>query len=162
MEVMEFKKFDKIIEEGKRNSNLYLVHDGLMRGYSMIDGIDTTMWFASEGEIIFSVWSYVNNHTSHITIETLSDCTIYCITKAKLEELFNSSIIFANLGRKLIEQHCLTIEDWLLYTEKPTARERYLTLLELTPEIIMHVPLYQIASYLRVTPQSLSRIRAQL
>ena len=162
MEVMELKKLDKIIEEGKLNSSLYLVNDGLMRGYSMIDGIDTTMWFASEGEIVFSVWSYVANKFSHITIESLSDCRVYCVSKTKLEELFNSSIAFANLGRKLIEQHCLSVEDWLIDWEKPTAKERYLALLDQTPEIIMQVPLYQIASYLRITPQSLSRIRTQL
>jgi len=162
MDVAEYKKLDKIIEEGKHNSSLYLVSDGLMRGYSMIEGIDTTMWFASEGEIFFSVWSYVDNKASHITIETLSDCTVYSIPKAKLEVFFSSSITFANLGRKLIEQYCLSIEVWMVDWEIPTARERYLALLEKTPEFIMHVPLYQIASYLRITPQSLSRIRAQL
>ncbi len=162
MEPVEFSKHTQIVQEGKHNSTLYLISKGILRAYSMVDGMDITQWFASEGEFLFSVWSYVDNSASRTTIETLTDCSAYYISRAKLNELFNSSIEMSNLGRKLIEQHCLLIENWWQDWEKPTAKERYLAVLEKSPELLLQVPLRQIASYLRITPQSLSRIRAEL
>lgn len=125
MEPVEFSKHTLIVQEGKHNSNLYLINKGIIRAYSMVNGTDITQWFALEGEIVFSVWSYVGNTASRATFETLTDCSAYCISRAKLNELFNSSIEMSGLGRKLIEQHCLLVENWWLDWEEPTAKERF-------------------------------------
>ncbi len=162
MELIEIKKNEKIIEQGKCNSDLYLINSGIMRVYTVVDSQDITEWFASRANLVFSIWSYANNLKSRTTIETITDTTAYYISRAKLLELFNSSIKSSNLGRKLIEQYSMITENWLMDWEKPTAKTRYLTLMKMDPEIIKNVPLQQIASYLRITPQSLSRIRAQL
>ena len=79
-----------------------------------------------------------------------------------MEKLFASSVDFANLGRKLFEREFLNVETWLINGGASQARERYLALLEDNPELLRHVPLKYIASYLYITPQSLSRIRAEL
>ena len=60
------------------------------------------------------------------------------------------------------EQQLLTTENWLLSNDSPRAKERYLTLIRETPELLQHVPQKHIASYLWITPQSLSRIRAKI
>lgn len=119
-------------------------------------------WFASEGEALFSTWGYVDNAVSRITIEAMSEAALYCMPKQKLEKLFASSVDFANLGRKLFEREFLNVETWLINGGASQARERYLALLEDNPELLRHVPLKYIASYLYITPQSLSRIRAEL
>lgn len=75
----------------------------------------------------------------------------------------NSSIESANLGRKLVEQDFLVAEERIVATGSiPQAKERYLDLLKRDPMLLKHVPLKYIASYLFITPQSLSRIRAEL
>ena len=79
-----------------------------------------------------------------------------------LTKLFDSSLGLANLGRRLMEQQLLTTENWLLSNDSPRAKERYLTLIRETPELLQHVPQKHIASYLWITPQSLSRIRAKI
>ena len=61
-----------------------------------------------------------------------------------------------------MEQQLLTTENRLLSNDSPRAKERYLTLIRETPELLQHVPQKHIASYLWITPQSLSRIRAKI
>ena len=160
MEEVRFKKREVIVQEGTKNTNLYLIKEGIWRGHYLKDGVDTSIWFASKGEAAFSVWGYVDNSYSQISIEAMSDSIAYCISKAALNDLYSTSIGLANLGRRLIEHQLLTTENWLISAGSPRAKERYLTLIKETPELLLHVPLKYIASYLWITPQSLSRIRA--
>lgn len=160
MEEVRFKKKEVIVQEGTKNTNLYLIKEGIWRGHYLKDGVDTSIWFASKGEAAFSVWGYVDNSYSQISIEAMSDSIAYCISKAALNELYSTSIGLANLGRQLMEHQLLTTENWLISAGSPRAKERYLTLIKETPELLLHVPLKYIASYLWITPQSLSRIRA--
>ena len=162
MEKFTFHKGDFLVQEGGRNSNFYIVSKGIWRGHYLNDGVDVSVWFASEGEALFSTWGYVDNAVSRITIEAMSEAALYCMPKQKLEKLFASSVDFANLGRKLFEREFLNVETWLINGGASQARERYLALLEDNPELLRHVPLKYIASYLYITPQSLSRIRAEL
>lgn len=98
-----------------------------------------------------------------VNIESVNDSTAYCISKAKLEALFAHSIEMANFGRKIFEREILSVDaSTLAYRTPPTAKERYLTLMEENPELLQDVPLKYLASYLYITPQSLSRIRAGL
>ena len=94
---------------------------------------------------------------------SVNDSTAYCISKTKLEALFAHSIEMANFGRKIFEREILSVDaSTLAYGTPPTAKERYLTLMEENPELLQDVPLKYLASYLYITPQSLSRIRAGL
>ena len=160
MEEVRFKKREVIVQEGTKNTNLYLIKECIWRWHYLKDGVDTSIWFASKGEAAFSVWGYVDNSYSQISIEAMSDSIAYCISKAALNELYSTSIGLANLGRRLMEHQLLTTENWLISAGSPRAKERYLTLIKETPELLLHVPLKYIASYLWITPQSLSRIRA--
>lgn len=76
--------------------------------------------------------------------------------------LYASSLGLANLGRRLMEQQLLSTENWLISAGSPKAKERYLTLIKEHPELLQNVPLKHIASYLWITPQSLSRIRGEI
>ena len=87
---------------------------------------------------------------------------LYAISRTELEEWFSSSVQAANFGRILFERQFLDLETWLISTAVPRAKERYLRLLEDNPGLLLYVPLKYIASYLWITPQSLSRIRAEL
>ena len=121
-----------------------------------------TIWFAGAGEAAFSVWGYVENTASHITIEVMCDSIAYCIPGSTLNNLYASSLGLANLGRQLMERQLLSLENWLISAGSPKAKERYLTLIKEHPELLQNVPLKHIASYLWITPQSLSRIRREM
>lgn len=162
MEKFTFRKGDFIVQEDERNSNFYIISKGIWRGHYLNDGVDVSVWFASEGEAIFSSWGYIENTPSLVSIEAMCDSDLYGISKAELESFYSSSAEFANFGRRLFEQQFLSLENWLISGGSPRAKERYLNLLEENPELLQYVPLKHIASYLWVTPQSLSRIRSEL
>lgn len=162
MEEVHFRKRDIIVYEGGKNTNLYLIKQGIWRGHYLKDGIETTIWFAGEGETAFSIWGYADNANSHITIEVMCDSTAYCISGKELDRLYSTSIGLANLGRRLMERQLLSTENWLISAGFPKAKERYLALIKETPELLQYVPLKHIASYLWITPQSLSRIRGEI
>lgn len=162
MERLTYRKGEHIVREGERNSSLYLVAQGIWRGHYLRDGVDISLWFASEGDTLFSSWSYVADRPSLTSIEAMSDSTVFCISKQKMETFFASSIAFANIGRIIFERQFLDMENWMINGGAAQAKQRYLALLEQNPELLQHVPLKHIASYLMITPQSLSRIRAEL
>lgn len=152
-----------LVREGECNNRLYIIASGIWRGsYMNADGSDISLWFASAGEVVFSVWCYAAGRKSLITIEAMSDSELYAISRTELESWFFSSVEAANFGRILFERQFLDLETWLINTSAPRAKERYLRLLEDYPELLLYVPLKHIASYLWITPQSLSRIRAEL
>lgn len=157
-----FRKNDFVIEEGTRNSNLYLVTKGILRYVADSIGYEITYWFVLPGEITFSTWGYVNNARSQMSIIAATDAEVLVISKEKLNELFESSLKMANLGRRLMEQYNLQYEEGMLnYYDNPNATARYEYMMRRYPQVIQEVPLQYIASYLGITPQSLSRIRAE-
>lgn len=162
MERLTYRKGEHIVREGERNSSLYLVAQGIWRGHYLRDGVDISLWFASEGDTLFSSWSYVADRPSLTSIEAISDSTVFRISKQKMETFIASSIAFANIGRIIFERQFLDMENWMINGGAAQAKQRYLALLEQNPELLQHVPLKHIASYLMITPQSLSRIRAEL
>ena len=147
MERRVFRKGECVVRQGERNLD---------------DGADVSVWFAGEGEALFSTWGYVGNEVSKISIEAMCDAELYGISKADLEAFFARSAGAANFGRRLFEEQFLALENWMLSGGAPRAEERYRTLMEESPELLQYVPLKHIASYLWITPQSLSRIRAKL
>ena len=162
MEYKTYRKGDCLVREGERDTSFYIIARGIWRGHYLRDGQEVSVWFASEGEAIFSSWGYVENTVSLVSIEAMCDSELYGISKAKLEVLYAGSLELANFGRRLFEQQFLGLESWMITGRSPRAKERYLTLLEENPELLQYVLLKHIASYLWITPQSLSRIRAEL
>lgn len=102
MERLTYRKGEHIVREGKRNSSLYLVAQGIWRGHYLRDGVDISLWFASVGDTLFSSWSYVADRPSLTSIEAMSDSTVFRISKQKMETFFASSIAFANIGRIIL------------------------------------------------------------
>lgn len=163
MTEVRFGKGEFIVREGERNSNFYLMKNGVWRAYYVLDdGTENSLWFTFPGDAAFSSWGYVDGEVSQINIESINESTAYCISKAELEALFAASIEMANFGRHIFEREILSVDVFSITFGTPSAKERYLTLIEEYPELLQDVPLKHLASYLYITPQSLSRIRAGL
>ena len=162
MERREYRKGECIVRQGERNGDFYLVSRGVWLGHYLHEGNDISLWFAGEGEAIFSTRSYVDDRPSSITIEAMCDAELYTLPRRELELFFGESVEAANFGRRLFEEQFMALENWILSGWAPRAEERYRTLMAESPEPLQVVPLKHIASYLWITPQSLSRIRAKL
>lgn len=114
MELLTYRKGEHIVREGERNSSFYLVADGIWRGHYLRDGVDISLWFAFQGDSIFSSWGYVAGLPSLVSIEAMSDSRVYRISKSKLETFFSSSVLFANIGRVIFERQFLDMENWMI------------------------------------------------
>ena len=161
-EKRRFSAGDLVLRSGETDTHIYIIADGIWRSFCLRDGEEATMWFSVEGEITFSVWGYISNAPSRLSIESVTDSCAYAIPRFRLMEAFTSSLQMANLGRHIVEQFVVLYENWHVCSWHQNALERYLQLMDNHPEVIHQVPLKHIASYLGVTPQSLSRIRASL
>lgn len=158
-----FRKGEYLVKEGEKNTHIYITKTGIWRGfYTHAEGEETSLWFITEGDILFSSNGFMDNRSSLLSIEAMSDCIVYGISRQNTEKFFCSSIETANFGRKLFEQLFLYTENWMIQGGSPRARERYLKLINEAPELLLNVPLKHLASYLWITPQSLSRIRAEI
>lgn len=160
MEEVRFDKEEPVVQIGERNSRFYILKKGIWRAYSLMEGIEKSLWFVSTGDAAFSSWGYVNHEASEVCIESVHESVAYSISKPELDKLFYSSIEMANFGRRLFEQEIVSVDCATLSFNTPNAKERYLMLLKSHPELLQYVPLKHLASYLYITPQSLSRIRA--
>ena len=161
MDLVEFKKGDYVVREGERNTNFYILKSGVWRSFRMNDGEEMTLWFASEGDCVFAIWGYTNDNVSQTTIEIEADSSALVISKSRIDELCHQSIEMANLIRTIFENHALWAENFLIFfADHVSAQQRYQAIMQKSPELLQQVSLKKLASYLYVTPQSLSRIRA--
>lgn len=159
-ELKRFQPGEMVVRAGEIDNNLYLVTKGIWREYFETENGDVTVWFSVAGEITYSVWGYVESGPSRLGIESLTESEVYCIPKLRLEEEFSKSARMANIGRRVMENFAVLYEKWHISRWQKNATERYLDLMEEYPEVIQCVPHKYVASYLGITVQSLSRIRA--
>lgn len=145
----------------KVESYVYFIKKGIVRAFAPQEEKDITFWFGEEGETILSMKSYVESKKGYENVELLEDCELYQLKMAQLNDLYNQDIYIANWGRKLAEKELLKVESRIISTELLSAKERYDSLMLNSPSLIQRVQLKHIASYLGITPVSLSRIRKE-
>lgn len=112
IDIMELKKCRKgeyIVKQGERNNSLYIVVEGIWRGWYLRDGADVSIWFAGRGEAIISTWGYVADKQSPINVEAVTDSTILCIAKSRLKNCFSSL-----LNLQISGADCLKDSFWML------------------------------------------------
>lgn len=146
----------------KIEKNIYFISKGIARVYYYLKASEVTLCFATEGEALISLKSYVENKPGYENIELLAACELYQLKTSDLLRLYQEDTEIANWGRKLIEQEWLKTEATLMSRQFKTALERYTELIEIHPQLLLRVPLRHIASYLGVSQVTLSRIRAQV
>lgn len=151
-----------ILEVDKIETNVFFLAKGIARAYIPIDGKELTFWIGTEGATIVSLKSYVNNQPGYETIELMEESVLYVLKRDNLYELFNEDIHISNWGRKFAEFEFLQTEERLITLLFTTASERYKKLIENNPDLLQRMPLECLASYLGITPVSLSRIRASI
>lgn len=163
MERVSFRKGETVVKSGAFDDSLYILESGIWSGAKSASFGDAVVWFAFGGEAVVDIFCYCAGIPSKITIVSETDSVARRIGKARVEALCGSSPGIANVIRKVFETNAFHFEDEVVWmADKENASDRYRALIDDHPELILNVPLKKIASYLWVTPQSLSRIRAAL
>jgi CRP-like cAMP-binding protein len=145
---------------GHTCKTIYFITKGIGRIYYFKDGIDITESFAFENNIIARIESLFTGKPSRKAIQILEDTEIIAINANALFKLYDTFPEIERLFRKIFEVAYVDTVNRIESIQFHTAEERYQTLLEQAPNVIQRVPLKYIASYLGITQQSLSRIRA--
>lgn len=156
---IQLKKGEFLIREGQTEQHLYLVKEGAIRALYQSEKETYTIRFGYQGNIINSLASYISQKASELCLEALKKTTVLAIKKPQIEELIYNNhahtIAYLHLIEDLVVQQIERETDLLI--ESPSARlER---VLKRSPRLFQHIPLKHIASYLRMTPETLSRIR---
>lgn len=159
-EYQQVSKHTTIISEGKRHPYLYIILQGAVKSYYLKDGKEVCIWFAFEHEIIGSMATFYDL-PSRETIEFLEDAKLLRIQMKQLKELAQRDLSTSQMFNNLLMEHVMFTEDKLRQLQFMTAQERYAALLEQEASILQRVSLTDIASYLGVSRETLSRIRAQ-
>lgn len=156
-------KNTRIVERGGFNENFYFVKTGILRAYIPTEDYEQTLWFGYPGQAIIDVWCYNYGLPSPISIEAVVGCELLSIHKQEIEKLCSESLPLCNLVRKIFMGYATEAEEsFTSLLECDNGMSRYLSLLTRHPELLQHVPLKKLASYIQLAPQSLSRIRAQI
>lgn len=156
-----YPKGQTIHKEGTICNSLYLIEKGIARAYYYKEGKDITAHFATEQGTITAIDSFIQKKKSRYNIETLEKCTMIEITYTSIQELLIEKPHYEKYIRLFLEQIYIDlaerIEDLLFYS----AKERYAKLIKNNPTLIQRVNLGHIASFIGITQETLSRIRAQ-
>lgn len=160
--VETFKKGDLLLEEGIISKKCYFVIQGSLRQFKLIDGVEKTSAFFFEEEPIISYSSYMNGLPSDFSIQCLEDSIVISGTKAQELEMRRLNPFFEYLTHHIMTGDFKKAENYISLLNNFNPEERYLMLLKSQPQILNRVSLVHIASYLGITPESLSRIRKRI
>ena len=154
-----FSKGDFLLKEGQVERNLYFIESGAIRIFHLYELEEQTIRFGYEGSITTSLSSFLQGKPSEFYMEAIRKTTVRLISKEKLMELVTESeeslIGYSSFLEMVISQQIEREID--LLTISPTDRLR--RVLERSPNLFQQIPLKYIASYLRMKPETLSRIR---
>lgn len=146
--------------EGKVAKEIGFVVEGNMRHYYTRDGEERTTYFYFEGHLVASYISCIQQQPSRLTIEALTECRLVVFPYKILQQLYDVSPAWERFGRLIAEYLAIGLEERMTGLLMLSPEERYRELLESTKhKILERIPQHYIASYLGITPVSLSRIR---
>ncbi len=158
---VQFHKGADIQAIGHTCKTIYFVKKGCVRVYYFKEDIDITESFEFENSFVARAESLFTGKPSLKAIQAIEDTTLIAIDSNKLFQLFDSHPDLERLFRKIIEMAYVNTVNRIESLQFHTADQRYFNLLKDHKDILKRIPLKYIASYLGITPVSLSRIRAQ-
>jgi CRP-like cAMP-binding protein len=160
MTPLHCRKNTILVQSGITDRSIYFIEEGVTRSVFHKDGKDTTTWFSAEGDTTFGMYSLYHDKPSAESIETLTDCTIYCMPIERLNELYREHIDIANWGR-VIHQECnILLSNIFVERLQLPPKERYRMFIERYPGLLNRVKLKYVAEFLGISIYTLSRIRS--
>lgn len=157
-----YQKNETIFAEGKISDEIYFVTKGCVRLFYNVDGNDKTAFFYTEGQFICAGESYTYNIPAIENYQAVEQSEISVFTKSNIENLLKEVPKFEVIARIATENELITCQKVIASFVTKSAEERYIDLLTTQGELFQRVPQQYIASFLGVSPETLSRIKARV
>ena len=162
LKTKSYKAKEHFLSAGRTCQEIGFINQGCFRTYYLADGKEINTQFVFENEFVVDYDSFLQGKPSRYFIQALKDAEIVTFNLSDLQNAYNQSQNWERFGRIMAEQSykltTLRVESFLFLD----GEQRYLDLLENQPHILDRIPLYQIASYLGLERESLSRLRKKI
>lgn len=158
----KYKKGERVLDAGAICDSMLFVEKGMTRQFYFKYEKDLTEHIAYETGLVICLESYFKQEPTKLMIETLEPTVLWKIPKKSLEELAEMHHDIGIMYRKFLENSLIVSQEKADSLRFEPAHERYARLLRKHPEILKRAPLVYIASYLQMTPETLSRVRASM
>lgn len=156
---MKFAKGEKILDEGEVCHNIYWVVKGLIRQFYYKNKKELTEYMATENTICMSIESLFRETPSRQIIQAIEPSILYALPMHELEAAAMKSVNIQMLYRKILEESLIISQQRADMLRFESAQDRYQKLVKSSPQLVLRAPLVYIASYLQMTPETLSRVR---
>ena len=158
----KYQKGDHILSEGEICNELLYIEQGLLRQHYVKHNKDMTEHLAYESGVVICIESYFHRTPTQLFIEALEPSIVWEIPRDVMEELADTNREFSYLYRRFIENSLILSQMKADILRFESAKDKYLKLIQLYPEIVKRAPLMYIASYLQMTLETLSRVRSAI
>lgn len=161
--IKEVKKDTFLLRQNEYCKNTFFVESGLLRQYAIDSkGKEHTISFAPENWWVTDRESVYFDQPSVYNIQALEDSRVIIMEGNLIESLSKQIPSFIEFNNKLLHNHIRHLQNRIKHLLSSSAEERYLEFVAMYPDILLRVPQIMIASYLGITPESLSRVRKEL
>ncbi|WP_319480561.1 Crp/Fnr family transcriptional regulator [uncultured Draconibacterium sp.] len=157
-----YQRHELIFTEGKISDEIYFVTKGCVRLFYNVDGNDKTAFFYTEGQFICAGESYTFNIPAIENYQAIEQTELFVFGKSKIESLLKEIPKFEVLARIATENELITCQKVIASFVTKSAQQRYIDLLNTNGELFQRVPQQYIASFLGVSPETLSRIKTRV
>ena len=157
---MRFSRGEKIVDQGDVCDSIYYVDRGMVREYYFKNHKEVTEYIAVDGNIFMCIESLFREEPSQLIAESLETSYVYALPKKRLEEVALHNVNIQILYRQILEESLIISQRKADLLRFESAKDRYRKFCKLNPKMIMKAPLVYIASYLQMTPETLSRVRS--
>jgi CRP-like cAMP-binding protein len=162
MVIKTFKKGTVLLKEGQISTECYFVLEGCIRQYYIIDGEEKTNNFFTEEQFVVSINSFTQKIPADHYFSCCEDTTLVVANEQKENDLYKRFPKFETISRAVMGNLFGEQQELAASYITDTPEQRYLKLLKSKPDLFQRIPQYQLASYIGVKPESLSRIRKRI
>jgi CRP-like cAMP-binding protein len=152
-------KGEQVLRPGQRGDAVYFVRHGLLRHYLLLDGREINTHFALPGTFTADFASLASHQPTALSIEALEASSLWVLRRADMLALYERAVELQAVGRELLEQLLAQQQLRVELLLRTSAAERYHYVQQRQPELLQAVSLRQLASYLGVSRETLSRVR---
>lgn len=160
LEPVKYGKGEMILAEGEVCRGISYIEKGLVRQFYNKNGKEVTEHLGVDHTIFMCIESLFKEEPSRLQVEALEATLVYILPKSKLEAAAIRNVNIQMLYRKILEESLIQSQVHGDLMRFETAPNKYKRLCELSPQVVLRAPLTYIASYLQMTPETLSRIRS--